>query len=67
MSLLDFIKKNRIRLSSQEKSQAGKAKVMKYKDGSKEKYAVHEQPALITTSSLKEAVKKWHMLRHPNL
>lgn len=67
MSLLDFIKKNRIRLSSQEKSQAGKAKVMKYKDGSKEKYAVHEQPALITTSSLKEAIKRWRMLRHPQL
>lgn len=67
MSLLSFIKKNRLRLSHKEKSEAGKAKIMKYKDGAKEKFAVHEQPALITTSSIKEAVKNWHMLRHPNL
>ena len=67
MGLLNFIRSHRLRLSSHEKSQTGKARVMKYKDGSKEKFAVHEQPALITISSIKEAVKKWHMLRHPNL
>lgn len=66
MGLLNFIRSHRIKLSPRERKQAGNATIMKYKDNSgKEKFAIHEQPALITTDTIKQAISKWKMLRRP--
>lgn len=63
-SLLDKIKNNRIKMTSEEKKLSGKARILKFSDNGKVKFAVHEQPALIICNSVKEAVKKFEMLRN---
>ena len=61
-NLWDTVKENRIKLTSEEKQQAGKARVLKFSDKGKIKYAVHEQPALMVSNTISKAVKNFNML-----
>lgn len=60
MSLLKYVQENRVRLTSEEKSEVGKAHILKFRDkDGKEKFAVHEQPCFNVYEKLKPAIKMY--------
>ena len=63
-NLLDTIKENRIKLTPEERRIAGKARIMKFTENGKIKYAVHEQPALMVSNTIAKSVKNFNMLRN---
>jgi hypothetical protein len=64
MSLLKIIQNNRLRLTSEEKTEVGKAHILKYLDNGKIKYAVHEQPCLNTFNTLSKAIKNYWAVKN---